>query len=449
MTAIASRKLAYGIMALAGMGGVLYGYDIGVIAGALLFINKAIPMSDNQTSFLVAAVLGGGAFATLISGPLADWLGRRTMIIAASIIFLFGVFGVSFAHSYEMLLFGRLTQGIAVGMVAIAIPLYLAELLPADIRGRGVSAFQLMLTAGILLANLISLEFTLSGNWRGMFLSAAVPGLVLFVGALFLPNSPRWLCLKGQPQAALKVLELTRSKAEAALEFQAMQAVLTQSGLNQMGSLWQRRYILPLAIVFSIAILGQLTGINSWLQFSAIILKNAGLDSNLAAMMGSSAITGLNFVVTIVAFFLIDKVGRKFLLCVGTAGVALSLFYSGSIFFLMSPGLEKGYLLLAGILGFILFFAIGPGVVVWLVLSELLPSRIRSTGMAVGLFLNSLASTMLAAVFMALVHYIGFGGVFWFCGACSLFYFLIAFLAMPEAKNKTLEQIESHFAQAK
>ncbi|MDF2530088.1 MAG: sugar transporter [Gammaproteobacteria bacterium] len=443
------NKAALTLIAFAAIGGVLYGYDIGIIAGALLFIQRDIMMSAQQMSFLVAAVLGGGAFATLVTGPLSDLLGRRLMLAAASIIFLVGVFSVAFAHNYLTLLLGRMTQGVGVGIITIAVPLYMAESVPSHLRGRGISAFQMMLTVGILLASLVDLYFTTKGSWRGMFLSAAVPGVVMLIGACCLDDSPRWLTMKGLHDKALAVLKKTRPEHIAQSELEQIKHSLSSYHDQHTGiklSLMQKRYAVPLVIVFAVAILGQLTGINSILQFSAVILKQAGLASNISAMLGSTAITGLNFLVTVIALSLIDKVGRKALLSVGTCGVVCALIYSALVFGFAAVGPMKGYLLLFGVLGFILFFAIGPGVVVWLILSELLPSRIRSTGMAVALFLNSLTSTVLASVFLDLVGWIGYAGVFGLCAAFSFIYFLLAVFVVPETKNKTLEEIEHYFA---
>ncbi|MDF2940043.1 MAG: sugar transporter [Gammaproteobacteria bacterium] len=443
------NKAALTLILIAAIGGILYGYDIGIIAGALLFIERDIAMSPQQMSFLVAAVLGGGAFATLVTGPLSDWLGRRFMLLSSSIIFLIGVFSVAFAHSYTVLLLGRITQGIGVGIITIAVPLYMAESVPSHLRGRGISAFQMMLTVGILLASLVDLYFTTKGSWRGMFLSAAIPGLIMLVGASSLQDSPRWLTMKGHHEKALSVLKKTRPDHVAHAEWEQIKQSLSNYKNHLTGtkqSLFQKRYAVPLVIVFAVAILGQLTGINSILQFSAVILKQAGLESNISAMLGSTAITGLNFLVTVIALGLIDKVGRKALLSIGTCGVVCALTYSALVFGFAAPGPMKGYLLLVGVLGFIFFFAIGPGVVVWLILSELLPSRIRSTGMAVALFLNSLTSTLLASVFLDLVSWVGYIGVFGLCAACSFIYFLLAIFIIPETKNKTLEEIEHYFS---
>ena len=438
------------MIAFAAIGGILYGYDIGIIAAALLFIHKSIPMTDIQSSLLVSAVLGGGAIATLISGPLADLFGRRAMIIASALIFLGGIFLLSFAQQYSEILVGRLTQGIGIGIITITIPLYLAESLPKHVRGRGMSIFQLLLTFGILLASLVSLYYTPTEDWRAMFLSAAVPGIVLLIGACFLPNSPHWLLLKGRDQQALSVLRLSRSEEQAQTELTAMQKLLflhKHSIKSIFTNLTNKQYTYALCVVFTIAALQQLTGINSLLQFSAYILQQAGLKSNITAVLGSTVITAVNFFITIVALLLIDTVGRKKLLSFGTAGMTISLAFMGLIYFYLPISAFKGYLLLAGIVGFILTYGVGPGVVVWLALSELLPSKVRSTGMAIALFINSMTSSIFASLFLILTHHIGYTGVFWLCSFFSLLYFIMAYWIIPETTNKTLEEIEADFTQ--
>ena len=442
------QRLALSMFIFAAVGGVLYGYDLGIIAGALLFVKKAIPMTLQEESFFVAAVLGGGAIATLISGTLSDWFGRRRMIMVASLFFLAGVYFVANAHSYASVLIGRLVQGIGVGIITIAVPLYLAESLPASIRGRGVSAFQLLLTAGILLASLIGLYFTPSGNWRGMFISAAVPGIVMMIGCFFLSDSPRWLVMHGKDEKALNVLEKTRAKADAKKELIAIKKAISDSKCGKSGkkiSVWQKRFMLPLFIVVSAACLQQLTGVNSILQFSAVILKDSGLHANILAMLGSTAITGLNFAVTVLVLYLMSRIGRRGLLTVGTMGMVIALTYCGLIFYFLEPCLCKGYLLLFGILLFIFSYAFGPGTLIWLVLAELLPSRIRGWGMAFALFMNSMVSTGFASIYLGLVHKLGYQGVFWISAFCAFLYFLLVLKMVPETKGKTLEEIEGYF----
>jgi MFS transporter, SP family, galactose:H+ symporter len=443
------KRFVLFMIIVSAIGGALYGYDLGIISGAMAFMNKDIAMSDTQLHMMPGAVLFGGAFATLITGPLCDWYGRRKMIIAAAIVFLLGVVIIATAVNFTELLAGRIIQGFGVGVVTIAIPLYLAEAVPPTVRGEAICTFQLLLTAGILLSSLVGLYFTRTGEWRDMFWSALAPGFLLLFGGFILPESPRWLCLKGENEKALTALKKSRSEAAAEQELKQMQISLQSSvsDQNKPISLWQKQFLKPLLIVLAVACLGQLTGINSFLQLAPTILKNAGLGSDMIAMIGNTAITGLNFIVTIVALFLIDRLGRRFLLCLGTFGVVLALAYSGAIFYFLQPSELKGILLLAGILGFILFFAIGPGVVIWMVISELLPLRIRSSGMAVALFLNSMTSAILATVFLGLADKIGFFGVFWLCAFFTLLYFLTVFFFVPETKNKTLEEIEGHFQQ--
>ena len=250
-----NRFIAF-IVFFAAMGGIIYGYDIGIIAGALLFIHKSIPMTDMQSSLLVSSVLGGGAISTLISGPLADLFSRRLMIIIATLIFLGGVLLLSYAHHYSEILIGRLTQGVGIGIITITIPLYLSESLPKHICGRGMSVFQLLLTFGILLASLVGLFYAPSENWRAMFLSAAIPGVILFVGAIFLPNSPHWLLMKKRADKALAVLRLSRHETQAQQELFAMQQSM-QNHQNNLRSLitqlLDKKVWYPLLVVLSVA----------------------------------------------------------------------------------------------------------------------------------------------------------------------------------------------------
>ena len=431
----------------AAIGGVLYGYDIGAITGAFLFIRHDVAMSVQEMSFVGGSVLFGGAFATLVTGPLSDWFGRRRMVLLAAVLFIVGVLLLVHAIDYAEVLIGRLTQGVGIGIITIAVPLYLAESVPSHIRGRAMSVFQLMLNGGILLATLIGLYFAPTHNWRAMFLSALVPGIIMLIGTLFLTDSPRWLVRRGRTAKALEVLLRSRNEAEAKGELSAIQASIHHSGAGSaLKHLLQKRYLLPLLVVFAVAVLNQLTGINSIIQYSAIILKASGLHSDITDMLGSNAINTMNFLVVLIVILLVDKIGRRTLLSVGTGGIVLSLLIGGIIYHWMPEGALKGYLMLASILGYIFFYAIGPGVLVWLVLSELLPSRIRSTGMAAALFLNSMASAILASVYLDLAHAISYAGVFWFSAATTLVYFILALFVIPETKGKSLEEVESHFA---
>lgn len=435
------------LMVFGGLGGILYGYDIGVIAGALLFVNKELALTTAQASIIVGAFLGGGALSTLIAGFTADAIGRKKTIILSTIIFIAGVIIIISAHSYEHLLIGRIIQGIGIGMQIIVLPMYLAETAPPEVRGRSVTLFQLFLTAGIVLAYVINIIFAHFHNWRGMFICVLVPGFALLAGALFISESPRWAFKKFGVKAAESLLLRTRSPEAAKHDIEEMQAnqKLDSNKVSLADIIRQKRFVKPFFIALAIACLNQLTGINSFLQYGTVILKDSGLSSNLIALLGTAGIGLMNMVITIIAISLVDKVGRKPLLTFGTALTLLALLFLGLVT-LMPTSTTVGYLVFVGLLLFIIGFGIGPGIVVWLALSELLPTQIRSVGMSICLFLNSGVSAVLASVFLILVQHIHISGVFLLCAGFTFFYFMIAKFKLPETKNKTLEEIEQHFA---
>lgn len=438
------KIFTYFVIACAGLGGILYGYDIGVISGALLFVQKTIPMTDQQIGFIVGAVLTGGLVGTLITGPLADWFGRKKMILLACIIFILGIILILMSDSVVTLFVARLLLGVGVGVVAVAAPLYLTEIVPAYIRGRSITIFQMLLTFGILLAYFVDLLFTPSGNWRGMFAVILVPATLLFVGMLFLPETPRWLLSKNRVEKAQKVLLKTRSRVDAEKEFNQIKTSLktTEGGWK---TLFAKCFWLPLFVSLVIAVCNQLTGINVLLQYAPLVIKAAGLNSAIGSMFGTVGIGLINFLATLLAFFLIDKFGRKKLLVTGTAGIIIAYLYLGFLPHFVSFGKLQAELSLLGFFGFIFFFAIGPGVVVWLVMSELLPTKVRGKALALALFVNSLAAAILSTVFLSIKNSLGMDGTYFLFAGFTVIYFLVALFLLPETKGKTLEEIQLFF----
>jgi len=442
------KLFAMSVLIFAAVGGVLYGYDLGIIAGAMLFIRNDIDMSVDELSILVGAVFGGGAIATLITGPLADIFGRRKMIMLSALIFIAGVLLVYYATDFAEVLWGRVIQGLGVGIITIAVPLYLAESVPGKLRGVGVSVFQLLLTAGILFAALVGLYFTPTGDWRGMFLTALIPGIVMFFGCFALSDSPRYLVMKGQYDKAREVLARFRPANEVDLVLNRMKDARERhlsKGSAVVESLFQKRFIKPLFIGVGIAMLNQLIGTNAILQLSAYLLKSTGLQSNLVAMVGGTMITGLNFLVTLIAMFVVDRLPRKLLYSVGTGGLTIALICAGLTLKFLPHSPLQGHLLLTSILFFIAFYAMGPGMLVWVVLSEVMPTRIRSTGMAFALCLNSFISFGFAAIFIKLSSMMGDAGIFFICAFFGLLYFLMTSFVIPETQGKSLEEIENNF----
>ncbi len=621
------------LLFIAGMGGLLYGIDIGVIDPALPYLNKAIRLTEQQTSYIVAAVLAGSLLGSVVAGFLADWLGRKKMMVVSAMMFVASVGIIFTSQSYVPLMCGRLLQGMSGGVIAVVVPLFLAESLVARSRGSGTAIFQFMLTFGIVLAAFVGRYFI--GNaeaateaagsnreavlqvadhaWRGMFLTVVYPGLVFLAGSFMVSESPRWLFRRGKPAAARAALLKTRTPEEADLEMQEMADSLAQERIKpqtgfiaSMGEIFTaRKYVIPFVLACVILGCTQATGVNSILQFMTTILQQAGLDA-LAASNSGTAIKILNCVMTIVAVLLVERKGRTFLLKLGTSGIILSLVALAAVFYsveskrqdvdrevvamikdnqlelditkvkfsgqpageavqisvlsnygskqqvstafmptpasgkvlaaaeaitgklttaendlldqarsLKAKGLEgltarekavvdqaqqvlgklsredratladalkirqsqslsiapdakdkenagkpleikrakigpipgklNGFLAALCLACFIASFSVGPGVCVWLALSELMPTRIRSAGMGIALLINQGVSTAIAAVFLPVVGNHGYFAMFLFWAACTVVYFLTAAFFLPETKGKTLEEIEACF----
>ncbi len=440
------------IAGLVSVGGILYGYDIGVISGALLFINQTIPMTETELGLIVGAVLGGGLFGTLLAGPISDRFGRRFLILLASVIFIFGITAILAATNFLMLLLARILLGIGVGIVSVAVPLYVAEIVPSEDRGKYVTFFQLLLTFGIVLAYVVDLAFTSSHNWRGMFSVLFIPSIILFIGMCILPETPRWLIAKNQLEQAKKILlRIRRSECEVNQDIEAIQHSLkkTNNKKETWRDLFSREWIVPSLVAIAIAIFNQLTGINSFLQYAPLILKKAGISSNYISMAGSVGMGLLNFLFTVIAITLIDTLGRRPLLLTGIIGVIFSEIFLSYINYSIPNSSYAGLLSLIGLLFFIMSFAIGPGVVVWLAIAELFPTQIRGKGMAICLFFNSMASTLLATTFLPLVKWLGMGSTYCLFAFFTMGYFFVVYFFLPETKARSLEEIQNYFFKPK
>lgn len=542
------------VLAVAGIGGLLYGIDVGIFDAASLYLDKTVNLSVSQMSIIAAAVFGGSMVSSLVGGFLADWFGRKKMMIASGAMFVLSIVLIVFSQNFVNLLTGRLLQGISGGVIAVVVPLYLAESLSADTRGKGSAIFQFMLTFGIVMAALVGLYYTRNTEaaiaaagqskdairaaqdhaWRGMFLAIIYPGILFFFGTLFLVETPRWLFRRGKSEQALASLRKFSSEEEAQMQIREMSETTgskSDVAIKAQGSLLKRKYVYPFVLACVVLACNQATGINSILTYLALILKQAGMSVQHATQ-GDLAVKVLNCLMTVVAVALIDRKGRKFLLTIGTAGIILALSATAFIFHhfesqrvdvsqQVTAGVQdnKTHLPLAQLAGgdshavaltvlysygagdhvasvssndtnpvlelapvadksgkteagpltirkasiaplpssqastailialafFIASFAVGPGVVVWLALSELMPTRIRSAGMGIALLLNQGVSTLIAGVFLPMVSNHGYFAVFAFWAACTVIYFITAAFFLPETKGKTLEEIEASF----
>jgi SP family myo-inositol transporter-like MFS transporter 13 len=458
------------LLFISGVGGALYGYDIGIIGAALLYLGKTIGLTTAQESLVVAAVLAGGTVSSVIAGALADWIGRKKLMITAALIFVASVGLIVIAKDFTSLVAGRTLQGLSAGMIAVVVPLYLAECLPPAIRGRGTAIFQLVLTIGIASGLAVGAHYVRGVDalatgpadqllqaqdhaWRAMFLTAVYPALAFLAGSFCVTESPRWLLRRGRSAEALAALQKSRSQAQAEIEHREITESLSAASPVSNApsdSVLQRKYLIPFALACTILGLTQATGINSILQFLVVILQKSGLAATTAAQ-AATRVALVNVGFTVVGALLVDKLGRKALLKIGTGGIAVALLVAGATFFEIqaghaAAGAFTGDIVTACLMLFIASFATGPGVCVWLALSELMPTRIRSLGMGLGLLINQGVATAIAALFLPVVSRYGYAPMFLFWAACTIAYFLTAAFLLPETKGKTLEEIEASFA---
>ena len=585
----AMRRYNAFLLLVAGLGGLLYGIDVGIIGGAVPYLQATSGLTASELSFIVAAVLLGSVFSTLFSGLLADWMGRKPLMIASGCAFAVSIPVIALSQGYAPLLSGRLLQGASSGVIGVVVPLYLAECLAASSRGKGTAIFQWMLTLGIVAAAVMGMYFSYRVDavaklgdaaalfrfkdhaWRSIFWVSLPPGIVFVLGSLFVTESPRWLFRRGQKDRAEAALLKSRSAEQAALELAEMEATLCEAGAKRgkqvRESLLRRKYAIPFLLACVILFCNTATGVNSIIGYNTGILLQSGL-SDLRAHWGYVIFTVVNFLATMIGIMLVDRKGRKFLLVTGTSGVivalvcvallfrsteklsvdcrdrvqalvsprqelalrfdpalarsllaaqgdasqigagrgvdssraSLAIIYSYGGFtaatnFVRSddaasapieitrascvpanriealfrnpfadlaaariaplviqkalvgrvPDARNGSLVALGLYVFMAFFALGPGVVVWLALSELMPTRIRSNGMSIALVINQLVSTTLAAIFLPFVSKHGYSSMFFLFAGFTVVYFIVAAFFLPETKGKTLEEIEAHF----
>jgi MFS transporter, SP family, solute carrier family 2 (myo-inositol transporter), member 13 len=572
------------LLLVAGLGGLLYGVDVGIIGGALPYLEATSGLTAAQLSVIVAAVLLGSVISTLFAGALADWLGRKPLMMLSGLTFVLSIPVIALAQGFGPLFFGRLLQGVSAGLIGVVVPLYLAECLSATHRGKGTAIFQWLLTLGIVAAALVGIYFSYrvaaverAANaatllhfkdtaWRSIFWVSLPPGVLFVLGSLLVTESPRWLFRRGMRDRAHSALLRSRNPEQAATELEEMESLAgtipTEQHRASRESLLQRKYVIPFLLACVILACNTATGVNSIIGYNAGILMQSGLN-DLSAHWGYVLFTMVNFAMTAVGMTLVDRKGRKFLFVLGTSGIIVALIAVGISFLrtekvsvdagnqiqaLVGPEQElrlhfdpaqaktllfqvgytgneiqagraslaiiysygdftaatsfvrsdaasvpieitrascvpsnkieaffkdpfadldasktaplkiqkaligrvpessHGWLVALGLYMFMAFYALGPGVCVWLALSELMPTRIRSNGMSIALVINQLVSTTLAGIFLPFVSKHGYSSMFFLFASFTVVYFLVTAFLLPETKGKTLEEIEAHFA---
>ena len=475
------RRYAIYLLVIAGCGGLLFDFGGTIIGPALPYIGPADEnpgslglFTTAQVSHLSSAVVMCAAIACLAAGWLTEKLGRKLMMLISAAIAALACLPICLTDgNYALFFVGRAMQGVAAGFIGVVVPMYLAECLDANSRGKGAGMFQLLDFIGITFCSIVGLvvvhtigaadDATVSAAqkslaWKTIFWSSAVPAVLFFLGALGLKESPRWLYRRGRKEGALAALAANNGEAKAREILDEMiasdaaeaaeKAALAASAKGD--SLFQRKYVLPFCISLAVLICNQAIGFNAIQYFSIPMFMKAGL-TQATANAANFIVWLVPIPVTVVALWLVDRSGRKTLLKTGTLGMVVALAGVATMFLLLersvvSGGLFAGWATVAGIALFVASFSVGPGVVVWLALSELMPGRIRANGMAIALFVNQMVAFTIADAFLPWQKACGYAVVFYSLAGFAFLYFLTAAFLLPETKGKTLEEIEAYFA---
>jgi SP family galactose:H+ symporter-like MFS transporter len=434
--------------AISALGGLLFGYDTGVISGAILFIKQDFLLSSMAEELVVSSVLFGAIAGAIFGGTLSDRFGRRKIIILASLIFTFGGIGTALVKNVAWLIAGRVVVGIGIGVASFAAPLYISEVSPVNVRGKLVSLNQLAITVGIVISYLIG--FALSGvrGWRWMFALAAVPSFILGIGMLAMPESPRWLVGHNFINKAKLTLKRIRDSDNVSDELEDIQKSLSQQsgGWSELFSPLVKPAIL---IGIGLAVFQQATGINTVIYYAPTIFQFAGIQSASAAILATVGVGVVNMLMTIVAMQLLDKAGRRPLLLIGLAGMIFSLIILGLAFALPNLLHKYSWISIGSLMLYVASFAIGLGPVFWLLISEIYPLKIRGLAMSIASIANWGANLIVALTFLTLTQVIGRSTTFWLYALISIGALFFTFFLVPETKGHSLEEIESHWRSGK
>jgi sugar porter (SP) family MFS transporter len=431
--------IASGITAL---GGLLFGYDTGVVSGALLFLkNDFGGLSSFQQELVTSLLLVGAAVGALFAGRIADRVGRRLTVLGTALIFIVGVLLAAFTPTFPVLLVARIVIGLAVGAASMVVPLYIGEVAPPRMRGGLVSLNQLAITSGILVSYLADYGLADTKSWRLMFGLAAIPAVLLFTGMVFQAESPHWLIMRGRDAEARRVLSRLRAPEEIEPEIAEVHRVTELEQLRTRGLLGAKLRPM-LAVGVLLAIFQQVTGINTVIYYAPTLLQSAGFGTN-GALLANVVNGGVNVIMTIIAIRLLDRVGRRPMLLIGTTGMAVGMFLTA---FSFSAGEQlHGARAVTAILGLLIYtgsFAIGLGPVFWLLIAEIYPLTIRGAAMSVATIANWSANFVVTISFLTIKNAIGGMGVFLLFGSLTLVALLYFWRKVPETKGRSLQELE-------
>ncbi len=448
-----ARRMNLFVSVSAAVAGLLFGLDIGVIAGALPFITDHFTLTHRDQEWVVSSMMLGAALGAIVNGWLSSRLGRKYSLMAGAILFIVGSLGSAFATSLEILLFARVILGVAVGIASYTAPLYLSEMASENVRGKMISMYQLMVTLGILLAFLSDTAFSYSGNWRAMLGVLALPAVVLLVMVIFLPNSPRWLAAKGQHVQAERVLRMLRDTSEKARE--ELEEIRESLKLKQGGwALFKANRNVRRAVFLGMLLqaMQQFTGMNIIMYYAPKIFEMAGFSSHHEQMI-ATVVVGLTFMLaTFIAVYTVDKSGRKPVLKIGFTVMALGMLILGYCLMQVEHGVVSrgiSWLSVGMTMMCIAGYAMSAAPVVWILCSEIQPLKCRDFGVTCSTTTNWVSNMIIGATFLTLLDSIGAAGTFWLYTALNLVFVVITFWLVPETKNVTLEHIEKNLMAGK
>ncbi|MDC7828675.1 MULTISPECIES: sugar porter family MFS transporter [Pseudomonas] len=434
---------------MAALAGLMFGLDIGVISGATKFIQQEFQISDQVIEWIVSSMMAGAALGALGAGSLSAKLGRKKSLMLGAILFVIGSILCGLATSPTMLIFARFLLGLAIGIASFTAPLYLAEVAPENIRGSMISLYQLMITAGILLAFLSNTAFSYYEAWRWMLGIIAIPGVLFLIGVFALPDSPRWLIMAGRKQEAIKVLHKLRGDEKVIQQEVAEieeQLKVPQKGWSLFKENANFRRSVGLGVLLQVV--QQFTGMNVVMYYAPRIFEGMGYDT--AAQMWFTAAVGLtNVLATFIAIFLVDKWGRKPILYTGFVVMAVGLGVVGTMLGMGNLSHGQQTFTVVMLLIFIVGFAMSAGPLIWTLCSEVQPLKGRDFGIGCSTFTNWIANMIVGATFLTMLGTLGQGTTFWIYAGLNVVFIFLVFLLVPETKGVTLERIERNLMQGK
>lgn len=431
------------VSALAAVSGLLFGFDTGVISGALLFIKKDFHIDSTLQEFVTSSVLIGAMIGALCGGLFVDKLGRRMTLIVASIVFVIGSASTALSPFVWWLIGSRFIVGLGVGVASYIGPMYISELAPPKMRGSLVTLNQLYITSGILVAYLVDLALSPSGLWRWMFAVHVIPATVLGVSMFFLPDSPRYLVENGKDDKAKKNLQKIRATDNVDEEFNQIKQNVSNEN-RSWGALFAPAIRPAMIIGIGLAVFQQVTGINTIIYYAPTIFQSAGIKGNTGSILATVVVGVVNVALTVVSIILVDKVGRKPLLLWGIGGMVVGLAGLGGGFLFQGNNFLM-WITLAFLLIYIASFAVGLGPIFWLLISEIFPNNMRGRAESVSTIANWGANFVVAITFLTLINWLGHSVTFWLYAVLGVANFFFVMKLVPETKGKSLEEIQQQW----